>query len=173
MALQPMTVAVDASSKAFQFYKSGIIDEDSDCGTKLNHALVIVGYTEKGAKPPAPEAEPEPEKKEEASPEAETEQKPPVPEPAAEPEAAPSSDPDPVKTCTVTKWWRNCTYDSEDDRRRLQDTQGEDDYWKGQNSWGTDWGDAGFVKIAIRKGRGVCGMNSYIQYVDWEDSMYK
>ena len=62
LALQPMTVAVDASSKAFQFYKSGVLDEDSECGTKLNHALVIVGYTEKGAKPPAPKVEPEPEK---------------------------------------------------------------------------------------------------------------
>ena len=140
---------MDASSKAFQFYKSGVLDEDSGCGTKLNHALVIIGQTAKGAKAPEP-AEPE--------------------QTTTEPETTTDTSTSATQECTVTKWWRNCKSTG---GRRLQDAQGEDDYWKAQNSWGTGWGDDGFVKIAIRTGKGVCGMNSYIQYVDWEDSMYK
>lgn len=29
---QPLTVALDARSPAFRFYKSGVIDESDDCG---------------------------------------------------------------------------------------------------------------------------------------------
>lgn len=38
-----VAAAIDASSFAFQFYSSGIID-DNDCGTELDQAVVIVGY---------------------------------------------------------------------------------------------------------------------------------
>jgi len=34
-----------------------------------------------------------------------------------------------------------------------------------QNSWGTGWGDGGFIKIAVEEGRGVSGMNGEIEYV--------
>jgi len=34
-----------------------------------------------------------------------------------------------------------------------------------QNSWGTEWGDAGFIKVAVEAGRGVSGMNGEIEYV--------
>merc|ERR1712156_1417243 len=37
----------------------------------------------------------------------------------------------------------------------------EHNYWKIQNSWGTNWGDQGFVLFEIAEGAGVCGMNSY------------
>lgn len=39
---QPIAVAVQASESAFQQYKSGIIS--SNCGTDLDHAIVLVGY---------------------------------------------------------------------------------------------------------------------------------
>ena len=39
----PVTVAINASSAAFQYYESGVI-KASDCPTSLNHAVVIVGY---------------------------------------------------------------------------------------------------------------------------------
>jgi len=39
----PVFTFVDASSFIFEQYKEGIIDT-TDCGTKLNHAVIIVGY---------------------------------------------------------------------------------------------------------------------------------
>lgn len=42
---QPVSIAIEADTKVFQFYKSGIIDSD-DCGTNLDHGVLIVGYGE-------------------------------------------------------------------------------------------------------------------------------
>lgn len=42
VAHQPVSVGIDSSSPAFVFYKSGIFS--SDCGTKIDHACLIVGY---------------------------------------------------------------------------------------------------------------------------------
>ena len=92
----------------------------------------------------------------------------PTPEPTPEP--TPKDEDEDGEICSVTKWWRNCT--TPDNGRRLADTQGDEGYWKVQNSWGTGWGDEGFAKIAITGGSGVCGMNSYLQYVDWTDDAY-
>jgi len=39
-----------------------------------------------------------------------------------------------------------------------------------QNSWGTGWGDAGFIKIAVEEGKGVSGMNAEIEYVTVEET---
>lgn len=33
------------------------------------------------------------------------------------------------------------------------------DYWLVRNSWGTSWGEAGYIKIAKTSGDGVCGIN--------------
>ena len=43
IAKQPVSVAVQADSFAFQFYKSGVVTGTS-CGTSLNHGVVAVGY---------------------------------------------------------------------------------------------------------------------------------
>jgi C1A family cysteine protease len=40
--LQPISVAIEADQQAFQLYSSGIIS--SNCGTNLDHAVLIVGY---------------------------------------------------------------------------------------------------------------------------------
>ncbi|KAK9053931.1 hypothetical protein SSX86_025006 [Deinandra increscens subsp. villosa] len=46
-ANQPITVAIEASSRDFQFYTSGIFS--GSCGTNLDHGVVVVGYgTEDG-----------------------------------------------------------------------------------------------------------------------------
>ena len=50
VAMQPVSVAVQADSYAFQHYSSGVLT-DSKCGTSLNHGVLAVGYgTENGQK---------------------------------------------------------------------------------------------------------------------------
>lgn len=43
LAKGPVSVAVNAGSSIFQFYKSGVIASTS-CGTSLNHGVTAVGY---------------------------------------------------------------------------------------------------------------------------------
>lgn len=58
---QPLSVALNASSSAFQFYSSGVVRAEDGCGTSLNHAVVIVGFTDSSYDPePNPDPEPTP-----------------------------------------------------------------------------------------------------------------
>lgn len=83
VAQQPVSVAIDAGSFAFQFYMSGVLD-DSECGTHLSHGVLAVGYGNEDGK----------------------------------------------------------------------------DYWLVKNSWGTWWGEEGYVKILRQDtdGPGLCGI---------------
>lgn len=42
LLLNPIAVAIEADSKEFQLYKGGIMD--FNCGNKLDHAVLLVGY---------------------------------------------------------------------------------------------------------------------------------
>ena len=133
---QPLAVALNASSSAFQFYSSGVVKAGDNCGQQLNHAVVVVGYTDGS----------------------------PNPDPSPGPDPEPRPDPTPRGDCTVTKWWHTCE-DVEDDRRALQSSNNTN-YWKVQNSWGTNWGDDGFILIEISDGDGVCGINKVVEWVE-------
>jgi KDEL-tailed cysteine endopeptidase len=42
VAKQPVAIAVEADTVAFQFYKSGVFS--GKCGTDLDHGIVLTGY---------------------------------------------------------------------------------------------------------------------------------
>ena len=45
VAMNPVSVAIEADTKYFQFYSGGILDSSS-CGTSLDHGVLVVGYGE-------------------------------------------------------------------------------------------------------------------------------
>ena len=49
VARNPVTIAIEADTRYFQFYSSGVLTDSIQCGTNLDHAVIIVGYgTERG-----------------------------------------------------------------------------------------------------------------------------
>jgi len=44
VAVQPVMVAINAATAAFQFYRTGVFD--TECPPNLDHALIVVGYGE-------------------------------------------------------------------------------------------------------------------------------
>jgi len=82
--LNPVSVAIEADKFKLQAYKSGIF-EDANCGTNLDHAVLLVGYG--------------------------------------------------------------------------TDTNSGLSYWIMKNSWGSSWGDQGYMQMAITgNGDGMCGV---------------
>eukprot|EP01047_Picozoa_sp_COSAG01_P074029 COSAG01_NODE_12243_length_1775_cov_1.475537_2_plen_180_part_01 len=45
VALNPVSVAIEADHPVFQHYKSGILSNASGCGDKLDHGVLVVGMT--------------------------------------------------------------------------------------------------------------------------------
>ena len=57
---QPLAVALDAGKAAFQFYKSGVVKESDNCGSTLNHAVTLIGFTDHEDVDPSPGPDPKP-----------------------------------------------------------------------------------------------------------------
>jgi len=89
VTLGPVSVAIEADTDVFQSYDTGIISSP-DCGTDLDHGVIVVGYGE------------------------------------------------------------------EDNKK----------YWILKNSWGADWGESGFFRIArqTKSDAGICGLQSEPSY---------
>lgn len=49
VAQQPVSVAIEADQKAFQLYNGGVLDS-AECGKKLDHGVLLVGYGTDGGK---------------------------------------------------------------------------------------------------------------------------
>lgn len=80
----PASVAIFASSRAFQSYSSGIFSEEG-CATDVNHGVAVVGYK-------------------------------------------------------------------------------ANEYWIIRNSWGSSWGESGYMQMAMAEGKGICGINQFMSY---------
>jgi C1A family cysteine protease len=39
-----------------------------------------------------------------------------------------------------------------------------DTYYIVKNSWGTSWGESGYVRIGVAEGKGICGINEAAAY---------
>ena len=48
VAQQPVSIAIEADQSAFQLYSGGVLD--GDCGTALDHGVLLVGYGVEGGK---------------------------------------------------------------------------------------------------------------------------
>ena len=46
--MQPVSVAIEADQREFQLYQGGIFD--GECGTALDHGVLVVGYGREGGK---------------------------------------------------------------------------------------------------------------------------
>ncbi len=44
LTVEPVNVAIEADSRSFQLYKSGVYSDLVGCGNTLDHAVVLVGY---------------------------------------------------------------------------------------------------------------------------------
>ena len=87
----PLTIAVNASSGVFQHYQSGVVGDNDGCPTGINHAVVIVGYTEAGDGDDGDDGD------------------------DSDDDSGPDPQPEPPAGCNVTKWWHSCN----DDGRRM------------------------------------------------------
>lgn len=139
----PMPVSLASHNIAVLFYRSGILDETSNCPEVHTHTMVIVGFgidvTETVIEPATTKYECRSANRREIKKKRCFDR---------------STFDRKAKTCCST-----VTVDA------VMETT-EKPYWLLQNSWGKDWGEDGFMRIAVTGGNGICGINKNLRWVN-------
>ena len=140
----PLAVSVATSKICWRFYESGILSEADGCPTRRNHVVTLVGYTAAVTCVTTPKKCKKANKKEIRKNKCQKKRG----------GAAP---------WTNSKGKKKCCIEATEDCTNSEPTEGgvtTPAFWTIQNSWGSNWGNNGFMNLEVSAGNGVSGINS-------------
>ena len=153
----PMAVSIGGYNDCFRFYREGVLSDET-CPTDLDHAVTLVGFTAA------------------------------VTSEGTEGETTCVTTPRKCKNAWKKEiannkcWnkrggaapWTNkrgrakCCIEATEECTTTEPTEGgvtTPAFWTIQNSWGSNWGNKGFMNIEVTAGVGILGINQYMSAV--------